>query len=825
MTGLLQPIRHTLRSLRGTRALSLAAVGCVLLGTGGAVFILTIANGVLRRDPPFADAERLVRVWTVRDGTGQYGDVSWLDVQDLAARARSFDAIEVAARTRTALTTAAGTERLRGESVTPGYFALIDMRPALGRAFSSEEYAPDAARVILLGHTLWMRTFGGDHAIIGRTVRLRGSTGSPDEADALVTVVGVMPPGFSGTVDPDHSEFWLPIEHYTPRSLLERRTSRSSWVMARLRPGVALSAAHAEVAEIGRDLAAEHPAAYRELSMGVEPVGESWRSRFRAGLTLLTVAAGLLLLIACTNVAYLLLARLAQREHELRLRLALGAGRGVIVRQILRESLLLTVVGGAVGVLLAIRGVQAVAAAGVFQLPPYVSLAVDARVVAVAMGLLLLTAVVSGALPAWLGARLSAGHQLREMGRGTTLGRRQRLTIDGLVAAEVAFSFLLLVASALMVRSYANLASSDPGFRVDRVQRLAITLDPGEYDTPERQLAFAREVRAQLQAQPGVTGVSVIAGVLPPWFDPEVQIAVGGVPRPELSAVRQHAVDENFFTVMDIPLRGGRVPSARDDATAPRVAVVSRSVARALAGGDGRSALGMRFEIVRRGQAAPAGTPVEIVGVAEDVRYNGPRGNPVQVDRDLYLPIAQSPDPTLSIAVATAGDPSPLLPGFQRLLGRLAPTSPQHWISTMEEELALQFGDARLYAWLTGVFGATALLLVTLGIYSVLANAVTRRLAELSVRMAVGARPRDIVTLVVSQASRPILVGVAVGGVLALAAVGLAASLVYGMRARDPVTFGGVAALILAAGLVASYVPTRRATRLDPNVLLQRGGT
>ncbi|HSA55431.1 MAG TPA: ABC transporter permease, partial [Gemmatimonadaceae bacterium] len=710
MTGPLQQVRYTLRSLRGTRALSLAAVGCMLLGMGGAVFILTIANGVLRREPPFPGAERLVRVWTIRDGTGQNGDMSWLDVQDVAGRSHSFDAIEVAARTRAALTTAGGTERLRGESVTPGYFALIDAQPALGRTFTAEEYAPGAPRVLLLGHTLWLRRFGGDPGIVGQTVRLRGSTGSPDEADALFTVVGVMPRGFNGTVDPDHSEFWLPIEQYTPRSLLERRTTRSSWVIARLGAGVSVAAAHAEVAAIGRQLAAEHPAAYRDLSLGVEPVGESWRSRFRAGLTLLTVAAGLLLLIACTNVAYLLLARLAQREHELRLRLALGASRGVIVRQILLESGLLAVAGGAAGVLLAVRGVRAVAAAGVFQLPPYVSLGVDARVVAAAMGLLLVTAMVSGALPAWLAARLNAGHQLREIGRRTTLGRRQRLTIDGLVAAEVAFSFLLLVASALMVRSYANLANSDPGFRVNRLQRLAITLDPGEYATPERQLAFAREVRDELEAQPGVTGVSVIAGVLPPWFDPEVQIAVGGVPRPELSAVRGHAVDEHFFAVMGIALPGGRAPTARDDATAPRVAVVSRSVARALAGGDGLGALGMRFEIVRRGQAAPAATSVEIVGVAEDVRYNGPRGSPVQVDRDIYLPIAQEPDPTLSIAVATAGDPSPLLPGFQRLLGRLAPTSPQHWISTMEEEFALQFGDARLYAWLTGVFGATALL-------------------------------------------------------------------------------------------------------------------
>jgi predicted permease len=585
---------------------------------------------------------------------------------------------------------------------------------------------------------------------------------------------------------------------------------------------VALSAAHAEVTGIGRRLATQYPEAYRDISLAVEPLGESWRSRFRGGLTLLTAAAGLLLLIACTNVSYLLLARLAQREHELRLHLALGATPGVIARQILLESVLLAVVGGAAGTLLAVRGVSLVAAARVFQLPPYVTLAVDARVIAVAVGLLLLTAVVSGVLPAWFGTRLNAGHQLPEIGRGTTLGKRQRLTIDGLVAAEVALSFLLLIGSALIVRSYANLLGSDPGYRTDRLQRMAITLDPQEFGTAERQLAFAGEAKAQLAAQPGVTGVSIIAGVLPPWFDPEVQLGIGGVPAPELAAVRQHAVDEDFFLLMGVDLLGGRGPTASDDASAPRVAVVSRSVARALAGGDGLAALGRRFEIMRRGQRGPEPVSVEIVGVAQDVRYNGPLGSPVLVDRDIYLPIAQQVDPTLSIAIATAGDPAPLLPGFQRLLGRLAPTSPQHWISTMEEELALQFGDARLYAWLTGVFGATALLLVTLGIYSVIANAVTRRLSELSVRMAVGARPRDIVVMVLSQASRPLFVGIAVGGALALAGVGLAASLVFGVGTRDPVTFLAVAVVVLATGLVASYIPGRRAARLDPNVLLRR---
>src|SRR5687768_16027511 len=347
MDAFIRDLRYTLRSFRGSLKLSLAAVGCVALGTGGAVFILTVANAVLLEAPPFPDAERLVRIWTVREGSEQRDDVSYLDVRDIEARTRSFNAIEIAARTRTAITTAGGTERVRGESVTPGYFGLIDIRPALGRAFTADEYAPNAPRVMLIGHSLWMRSFGGRPDVIGTTVRARGNTGGHDESDQLITIVGVMPPRFVGTVDPDVSEFWLPIEQYTPRGILDRRRSRSAWVLPRLRPDVPLETARAEVAAIGRELAAEHPDDYRDLSLDTQPVGESWRERFRAGLTMLTLAAGLLLLIACANLAWLLLARLGQREHELRLRLALGASRRAIIRQLLLESVLLTAAGGA----------------------------------------------------------------------------------------------------------------------------------------------------------------------------------------------------------------------------------------------------------------------------------------------------------------------------------------------------------------------------------------------------------------------------------------------------------------------------------------------
>jgi predicted permease len=456
----------------------------------------------------------------------------------------------------------------------------------------------------------------------------------------------------------------------------------------------------------------------------------------------------------------------------------------------------------------------------VFRLPSYVPLTVDASVVALALGLVLVTSVLSGALPAAFVSRVGSSQQLREVGRGSTLGRKQRLAVDGLVAAEVAFSFLLLTGSMLMVRTYANLVRSDLGFRTENLQRLAISLDPQEYATADRQLAFAREAKVALAGQPGVRGVSFMAGILPPWFDPEVQLGVGGAPRPELATVNRHPVDEEFFSVMEIAIRDGRGFLASDRADTRRVAVVSVSIARALAGGDGREALGRSFQIMRDPRQPSTAQDVLVVGIAEDVRYNGPRAER-RADLDLYVPMTQAPSPIMSIAVVTDRDPGLSLPSLQRTLGRLAPTSPIHWVSTMEEELGLQFGDARLYAWLTGVFGASALLLVTIGIYGVISNAVTRRWSELGVRMAIGARPADIIALVLGQASGPMAIGLVVGAAVSVAAGSLAASLVYGVTSTDPLTYAGVGAILLATGLVASFLPARRATRLDPKDVLQ----
>lgn len=782
------------------------------------MFILTIANTILIQPPPFPNADRLMRLWIRSTTTGATSDVSFLDANDVQARSLSFEALEVAVRTRLAITTSGSTERVRGESVSAGYFDLIATRPALGRGFTKEEYAAGGSRNILISHSLWLRAFGGRTNVLGETLRARANDGQG--TDGLFTIIGVMPKGFVGTVDPDISEFWLPVQQYLPRSGLDRRTSRGAWVLAKLHKGISPGAAQVELGRITSALAAEHPADYRDRSLTIEPVGETWRTRFREGLAMLTSASVLLLLIACVNVSQLMMARVARQEHETRIRLALGATRAMLTRQLVVESTVIATAGGLLGFAGAILGVKLFEAASVFQLPPYVAFHLDFSTVIIASAVLFVTAIASSVVPSWLGSRMGAG-QLRDGGRSTTAGRQQRRSVNTLISAQVACSFVLLFGAALMLRTYANLVRADVGYATENVLRLAISLDARVYPDNTSYLQFARDAKVALAAESGVRGVSFMAGVLPPWNDPTVAIAVRGEPWPHLSAITTHAVDEDFFRVLSIPLVAGRAIGPEDRSNSVRVAVISQSLARAISPASARAALGQTIEVLRPpGMGGPTTIPVSIIGIAQDVQYQGPL-RPRPADYDLYVPMNQSPDATLSIAVSTSGDPALLLLPAQALLSSLAPSSPLHWVSTMKSELALQYGDARLYAWLTTVFGGAALLLVAIGIYGVLSNSVARRLQELGLRIAIGATPGNILELVIREAMSPLAVGLGIGTIIAVASAPLAQSLVYGMAPTNALTFVAVIASILVFGLVASFLPARRATAIDPLTALR----
>jgi putative ABC transport system permease protein len=822
MDNFLQDLRYGLKSLVKTPRLTLAALACIALGIAASVFMFTLVDGVLLRRPPFPNADRLARVRLMAtEGEEGQGNLSYLECQDFLEQSKSFEDLEMVGRVRIPVTSGDGTERLRGEVVSSGYFGMLGMKAVLGRLFSPEEYAPNANRVVLISDGLWKRKYGSDPKIIGQSLMLRGR--SADQPDQIYTIVGVLPPGFAGTVDYDISEFWMPVAHTPMPQMFENRTLRNVWPIVRRKPGVSFAAAKAEVETIGRRLDGAHPNVYSGLAFRLEPFGESWRTDVRTGLVMLMVAAGLLLLVACVNIASLLLARLVQREHELTLRFVLGAQRGGIMRRLLIESVLLSVAGGAAGILLAFWGIKLFTATESIELPAYVSLSPDLRIVGLAVALVLITGVLFGVLPAWFGSSLNASQNLREAGRGLSLGRRQRFSGQVLIVVEVMFTFVLVIAALLMIRTYVNLAHSNIGFRTDHVLRLAITLDGREFPGAQEQLNFAERAKGVLGHYPGVRDITFMSGVLPPHDDTTADMALNGVPNDALKQVFRHAVDPDFFRVFGIDLKWGRSLQPTDRQGTPRVALVSESLARFIGGGDGRGAIGKSFQLVRDPQTLELTEPYEIVGVVEDVLYLGPRSihAGVQNHFDTYASMYQFPSPTFSIAVVTAGDPATMIPPLQRELGRLALTSPVHWVSTMEEELEAQYTDVRFYTYLTTGYSVCALLLAALGIYGVLANSVNRRFGELGVRMAVGAQKGDIIRLVLSQGMRTLLIGLLLGVGIAALGTRLVGSILYGVAANDPLTFLMVAAILGLLGLVACYLPARRATRIDPVAVLR----
>jgi putative ABC transport system permease protein len=819
MDTLLQDFRYGLKSLWRTPRLTLAALACVAIGIGATLSAFTLLDAALVRQLPFPSPERLARVWTYLGKDSPRGDLSYPDFQDIKGQARSFDTLECAARTRIVVVYDTGSERTRGESVSPGYFSLLGIRPALGRLFAGGEYAANAPRVILLGDSLWRGRFGGRRDIVGSIVRVRDFASDNSAASLLFTVVGVMPPGFIGTVEDDVSEFWLPMAHYLPPSDLIQRGRRYIWTLGRLRPGVSAAAAQQEVAAIGATLARSFPATDAKLDFRIERFADNWRKKLRTGLYLLIAAASLLLLIACINIANLLLARLAGRRQELSLRLVMGARRSRVLRQLLTESLTLAALGGVIGMLLAYWGIRGFMAAVSFKVPSYVSIGADWRLAVATAGLVVATGIAFGVLPAWFGTQ-NAGAHLREAGRGATETVRQRAFGRALVICEVALTFVLLSAASLMLRSYLNLMRADLGYRTNNLLRMSVTLDLSQFPAPVDWHNLIAAAKLRLGSFPGVQRVSAVAGELPPWPDRERDIIYPGLPGGQSVHVGAHQVDADFFDALQIHLLHGRGIRTSDRSGGQLVAVVGKSLAGLIAGSRADQALGMRFSFFRP-DTGRVGSTFEIVGVASDVKFRGPRGGRSN-DYDLYVPVEQVPGDIVSFAVATSVEPKTLIAPLQKEIGALAPTSPVHWVGTMADEVGLQYADSRFYALLIVAYSACAALLAIIGIYSTLANAVSRRFRELGVRLALGASSSAILGMVLLQGLMTVLAGIAAGFLASAAGTRVMSSLLYGVSAADPLIYVEVAAGLLAVSLLACYAPARRATRVDPVAALRQ---
>ena len=806
MESFLQDLRHAARGLLRDRVFALTAVAVLALGVGANTAIFTVLDAALLRDLPYASPDRLVHIWeTSPRSLSDRSEASYPDYLDFLARQRSFTAVGGFHGGSFTLGAPGGPEQLAAGRVTANFFDVLGVRPAMGRAFRDGEDAVGAAPVLLLTHGAWQARFGGDPAIVGKSVPINGR---PRE------IVGVLPAEFTfGLLSAP--EIFVPID----MAQATRANRGVHWLrpVARLGPGVTLAQARADMSGIMRQLAAEHPMSKAGRGAAVVPLHEEVVGAVRPILLALGGAVAVVLLAACANVAGLLTARAHARRRELAVRAALGAGRGRLARLVMAESALLALAGGLAGALLA-RAVLPLLLAGIpeselARMPYLRDLGIDWRVLAYALGVSLATGALFGIAPALRasGARLSDA--LRAGGsRGATARGGVRAA---LVVAEFALTLVLLAGAGLMARSLAGLLAIDPGFRSEGVLTLAVNAPSAKFPTPASRQALVRAVVARLEALPGVQAAGATTR-LP--LDPgnTLSFAVEGRPAPAPGSrpgASYRAVAGDYFEALSIPLVAGRPFAATDADSAPPVVIVDRTLAEQVFPGE--DPVGRRLQI--RAAGSP---PHEIVGVVGAVKAGRLDDAPTPV---VYLPHAQSGDGAVVVALRTARDPMRLAAAAREAVRAVDPDVAVHRVRSMEEVVATSpaLFNRRYPLQLIGAFALATLLLAAVGLYGVVSYAVAQRTRELGIRMALGARPGDITGLVVREGGGLALAGVGVGIVAALGAARVLSSLLYGVTASDAPAYAGAGLVLAAVGLLASWVPARRASRLDPAVSLR----
>ena len=797
MGRLLQDVLLSLRGLRSRPGFALVAVSTIALGIAAAGAIWSVVDAVLMRPLPFSEPERLVFVWETmpsrgveRNVVGPANLMRWRD------RARSFSGLAGFIRFDTNLDGAGGeAERIAAGFTTGNLFTVLGVRPLLGRTLLESDSAPGAPDVVVLTEGYWRRRFGGDPEAVGRTLRLNGVTN---------TIVGVMP---ASVQVPQGALLWAPI------TVDERmRTAGGRWmtVVARLRDGVSVAQAHDEMARMGESLASEYKDFDAGWGVNVQPLHADLVRQVRPGLVLLLIAVAVLLLIACVNVANLLLAAGVARERELAIRAAIGAGRGRLLRQLLTESLVLAALAGIVG---AIAG-RSLLGAIQLLLPPeiaeVVSVGYDLRAVAAAAAIALACALVFGVIPALQSARIGLVGALKEGGSVRGSSRSRSRLKQGLVVAEVGLSALLLVATGLLLRSFWKLGTLEPGF--DAAGVLSASVAPGgdAYRDPARVEAFYREALERLRPLPGVTSAAAISwtplgrsGGAATGF--RLMSKEAPAPGQEPTAdVR--VVTPGLFETLRIPLRSGRDFRDDDREGRPSVAIVNESLALELGGSS--AAIGQRLKLSWRNDGE-----IEIVGVVGDVRLSSLE-TPARAT--VYLPHGQDGNNFMTLMLRTSGSPSALVPGLRATIAAIDPALPIGSAQPLGQVVSESLGSRRFVLVLVAVFGGMALALAGIGLFGVMAYLVAQRTSELGVRLMLGARPRDLLALVVRDGMRLVALGLALGllaGVLASRAL---ESQLFGVRPFDPLALAGVATALGLVSLLALATPAWRAASIDP---------
>ncbi|HEX6059295.1 MAG TPA: ABC transporter permease [Gemmatimonadaceae bacterium] len=798
LADLRQDLAHAARAALRAPGFTAIVVLTLALGIGLNAAIFGVVHRILVAPLPYADAEGLVRIYGRHlDRADERGQLSAADVVDFREAQRSFASIGVFRYAGGTLAGDAEARRLDGAGISPNLLSVLGVRPALGRDFREGEGVQGGQRVALVTDALWRSAFGGDSAAIGRTMLLN---------EQPHTIVGVLPPGFRWPAW--EASFLVPLD--LGAALADANRARKFHFLgafARLRPGVDAARAEADLAAIARELERRHPEANEGMGVRVLPLRESIAGEARRALLLVGAAAALVLLVACANVAGLLLARGVTRQRELAVRAALGAGRGRLARQLLAESVFLAAIGGAVAALLASPGAAALARLGAPVLPESIPAEPGPAVFALAAAVTLASVVVFGLAPAMIGAR-GAVSGLREGPRGATEGAGRSGVRRALVVGQMALAVVLLIGAGLLGRSLLELRRVALGFDPTRLFTFDVVLAAQRYATSAAQDAFFEELLGRLRALPGVVDVGSGAA-LPLAGGSSASLVIDGIPH-ESSAppeVGYTPVSDDYFRALRIPLLRGRAFDARDHEDATGVVIVNESAAR-LHWGDA-DPVGAR---VRLGPD-PSQPWSVVVGVVGDVRNQAPDAEPRPT---AYVSSRQDHWGFARIVVRTSGDPTESIGAVRHELRRLDPMVPLGDAQTMEDRLSDALAGRRLPLVMLGGFAALALVLAALGIYGVTAYAVAARTREFGVRLALGARPGGLLAMVVGEGTRSALLGLAIGIALSAAGARVLGRLLYGVGTLDWPTYAGAAAVLLTAALLACWVPARRATRVDP---------
>lgn len=799
MESIIKDIRYGIRDLLKRPGFTAIAVITLALGIGANTTLFSFVNGILLRPLPYKDPGQLVILdeTAPKQGIKSFA-VSFPNFVDWREQNHVFEDVAVYQEGTYSLVGAGEPEQIPGARISQGLFELLGVTPKLGRTITAEEDRPETNNAVLISHSLWQRRFASAENAVGQNLIVSGLPR---------TIVGVMPPGFKF---PERTELWVPM---ALNEKLWTRNDHGLRSIARLKPNVTLEQAQAEMNNIALRIEEQHPVSNEGMGVNVFRLRDRLVGDYRAALLILLGVVGFVLLIACANVANLLLARSSARQQEFALRAALGASRARIVRQLLTESALLSLLGAVLGVLLAVWGKNLLLAAIPGEMPFWMKFDLDLRVLGFTFAISFLTALVFGVAPALQGSRTDLNEALKEGGRSRG-GAHNRLR-SLLVVAEVALSLVLLVGAGLMVRSFAKLEQVNAGINPENVLTVEVPLSRAKYPKDTQQSAFFQQLMARVKVLPGASSAAAVSDLplMGGWgrsltVEGHPVLSVGQAP-----SINHAVVTPNYFHTMGIALREGRDFTDADAAGAERVTIVDERLARQY--WPGASPLEKRIRFGPPESNEPWHT---IIGVAGTVRNEG-------LDREsrhsIYVPYLQIPVRGMTVAVRTSGDPGSLAAAVRKEVLALDKDQPVTNVLTMNEILSRSVWQQRFYTMLFSIFAALALILAAVGIYGVMSIAVTQRTQEIGIRMALGARAIDVLKLIIGNGMTLISIGLIIGLVGAVALTRLLATLLFGVTPTDTLTFVTVSAILIVVALVACYLPARRATKVDPLVALR----